>query len=216
MVESTIYEHLFGSYCCAHCEPSQHVVEHFDGDTLCTDRWQTACLIGTNTFRMADVICGGFEIVTGATTNAVGDISYSITARQFCPAGAILIAVASAITTNASANMSVGFDNNFTTCSGNDFVTAGICTTVSNFLIRNANPTVTKTCTCVAKDFDTFHNFKLEMTACDLELTLCGGCIDATTTTQRPNAKQHPIYSQQTITTSSRTGRIRYLEAFNT
>jgi len=70
-------------------------------------------------------------------------------------------------------------------------------------------------CACVVID-EWFRVHKLELRACDNQLTICGGCANVTKTTDLPACKLQPIYEVATLTSNIATGRIRYLEAYST
>ena len=108
MVEESIYQHLHGSYCCTHCAPKQHVVEHFTGTALCSARWSTECIVGANTHRMADVANGGYEMITSTTINSNMKIDFC-GINQYSETTGKLIAVVQRITCSANNNPAAGF-----------------------------------------------------------------------------------------------------------
>jgi len=210
----SLYEHLNGSFCCAHCPPSLHFVEHFDGDTICLERWNLNNFINTNTFAMSDEVDGGFTIATQATSPSIGVICFN-NKRTFSPTASTIIYVIKGEST-ASANMAAGFDNDLQSCTSNDHAWAGFGTDSCCFRLRTSNTgTITGTSFCVAKD-TCYHIYKLNLKACDIDAYFDEACVTATATTNLPNNDQNPVFYSQTVTSAVKTAHILYMEAFGT
>ncbi len=212
MVEESLYEHLHGSFDCCHCPPDAHFVEHFDGDLLCTDRWNQNCFIGSNTFVMSDAVDGGFSIIAASGSPNIGVICFN-NVRTFSPTASTIIFVIRGEST-VSSNMAAGFDNNLQSCVSNDHAWAGFTTASCNFALRTANTcTITNTDLLTAKD-TCYHVYKLHLQACDIDAYFDEACVTATATTNLPNNDQNPVFYSQTVTSAAKTGHILYMEAF--
>ena len=214
MVQESIYEHIHGSYCCAHSVPKMHMVENFDGKILCAGRWNENCFIGSNTFRMSTAIGGGFEIIAASGSPNIGVICFNNT-RGFCATASTAIFVIKGDST-ASANMAAGFDNNLQSCTSNEHAWAGFTTASCNFALRTSNTgAITNTDLLTAKD-TSYHVYKLNLKACDIDAYFDDVCVTATASTNLPNNDQNPVFYSQTVTCATKTGHITYFEAFNT
>ncbi len=190
----------------------------FSGDTL-HPRWTTVCISGTNTFQMADVIDGGFEMITATSTGNGGALNFGGATNDplhYCPAAVVLISVyqsTSAVTRFNSVGMSVACS----VSSSTDFfiVQDDTCDCMVNLLTNDGSCPSTQVCTCCCHDA-CVHVAKFVGTACDITLAIDGTCVDATATTDLPNTCLAPLYRFLTRTTAARTFRTRYFEAFST
>lgn len=205
-VEESLYEHLFPLTTVM----KQRVVENFDGDTL-NERWQTNNVLGTNTFQMADVIDGGFEIITGTSANDDGSISFN-DKRQYNFNASVIIFVMQQITA-ASYRCQAGFTDSNNLPSG-DSAYIDNNTSFTNYRLLTFNGGGTAANLSVALD-QLLHSFKVETKASSVD-GFIDGVLDATNTTNLPDIKMQPVFQVKTLTTASKTGRCSYLEAYNT
>jgi len=192
-----------------------HMVCWFSGDTL-HNRWTTDCHTLTSTFQMADVICGGFEIVTSTTSTSFGHIHYC-DIRHYNECSSVFIAVVTNVTSTADTRVAIAPTENQALTAG--FSELGADTTRNCcFFTLTTFCGVCGTCItslCEAIDLCE-HTLKIEHNACDVEgsIDTCA-CVCVTATTNLPNDKLQPEFLTSTRTSAARTGRIRYFEAFN-
>jgi len=188
----------------------QRVVENFVGSVL-NERWQTNNVQGTNTFQMADVIDGGFEIITGTTTNDDGSINFN-NKRQYDFNASIIIFVMKQITAT-SYRCQAGFTDSNNLPSG-DSAYIDNNTDFTNYrLLTFNNGSGTATSLGVALD-QLEHSFKVETKVSSVEGSM-DGVLKATNTTNLPDEKMQPGFEVITLAAAAKTGRIRYLEAYN-
>lgn len=189
----------------------QRFWDFFDGDDL-RSWWTTNNIQGTPTFQMADVVDEGFEIITGATANDGGQILFN-NIRQYSNTASMMISVIRALS-NASQSAEVGLRQ---VISGLNFALVGQKTdsSTTDYIIDTSDAT-TRTQTVATFALDTvFHVHQLELTSANAKYSIDGG-LEVTKTTNLPTLKLQPVYFVQTLTTVAKTGRIRYLEVFNT
>jgi len=206
VTQESLYEHLFPLTTVM----KQRVVENFSGDVL-NERWQTNNVQGTNTFQMADVVDGGFEIITGTTSGDDGSISFN-DKRQYNFNASVIIFVMQQITA-ASYRCQAGFSDSNNLPSG-DSAYIDNNTDFTNYRLLTFNGGGTAANLSAATD-QLEHSFKVETKVSSVEGSM-DGVLEATNTTTLPDIKMQPVFQVKTTTTASKTGRIRYLEAFNT
>ena len=211
MVEASLYEHLFPLTTVM----KQRFVEHFDGNTLCTDRWTTVCSAGTPTFQMVDCVDEGFEILTDSCGER-GVINFG-GARQYCCNSATLIAVAKRVTTDTQ--LGVGFNEGCSLFTGSAaYATMFECTTQTFKQLHTAN--TASSCqggTATSTLIDTcWTAYKLCIVdACCVTLAV-NGTVEATRTTFLPDVCLQPAIQGRSRTgTGTQNSRIRYYEAYN-
>ncbi len=205
----SLYEHLFPLTTVM----KQRVVEHFDGNTLCTDRWTEVNNTGCGTFAMVNAVDEGFSITAASGATACSAITFN-NINQYNGSGVVLIAVVRRVTNTACAQL---IEPGLFECdafgSTQDFAIVRNRNQTTNYQLITGDGCGTDTaCTCVVTDL-TFRINKMEGKACSFCLTLCGGCVDATNTVDIPNNKVEPAFRTNA---NSVEGRIRYLEAYNT
>jgi len=210
MVEASLYEHLFPFTTVM----KQRVVEHFDGDSLCTQRWTTACLIGcTGAFTMVDACCEGFQIATGTTSGNSGTIDFN-DINQYNEDNSVIILVVKRacasmihdygmvdVGASVGSNTSKVIVNNDTNQTNLRFITHNGCCSTTNVIC------------CLAID-TCWHNVKIVLTACDAEFFL-DGVSQNTITTTLPSVALQPIMRAVSRSNGAKSGRIKYLEAYN-
>jgi len=210
MVKLSLYEHLFPLTTVS----KQRIVEHFDGNTLCTDRWTTVCQTLTPAFGMADAVDEGFEIVTNANTER-GVINFA-GKRQYHDDEATMISVARRVTTDTQ--IAVGFNEgcgNFTGAVA--FAAMFECTAAcfKTLNTANTNPSCqggTDTCTAINT---CWTNYKICIVdACCVTLAI-NGSVEATRTTFLPDVRLQPAFQSSSRAAGTKQGRIKYYEAYN-
>lgn len=208
MTSPSLYEQLFPLTTVM----KQRVVENFSGDGL-NERWTTRNYTGSNTFQMSDNIGEGFEIVTSGTNGSNGAIDFN-NRRQYDPALMTIIAVTQAVS-NTLSTVEVGTFSNTVFVVATHFILMGMNTPndASNFTVRSSNGALSSTSTTVALDTN-FHTHSAVMGASDLLYSIDGN-LEITKTTNRPTNKSYPHLNVTTQTTAAKTGRIKYLEAYN-
>lgn len=188
----------------------QWFLEWFSGTDL-KAYWTKNNVQGTNTFQMADVVDGGFEIITGASANDDGSISFN-DKRHYAFDASIIIFVMQQITA-ASYRCLAGFSDSNNLPSG-DSAYIDNNTDFTNYRLLTFNGGGTALSLGVATD-QLEHSFKVETKVSSVEGSM-DGVLKGTNSTNLPDVKMQPVFQEKTLTTAAKTGRIRYLEAFNT
>jgi len=191
----------------------QHMWCWFDGKCL-QARWTTTNFAGCSTFQMNDVIDGGFEIVTGSSTNNGGDIAYN-DINHYDDDSSTHLAVIKADGSSASVDVMQGVSNIRTLAGHYSLVGVKDSISMCNFSnVTRDGATASGTATCVALD-TVFHLHQLVLNACNNEYTIDGGCVDLTDTTNLPSLILQPSFLIITRTNGIKTGAVRYMESFN-
>jgi len=189
----------------------QRLVEWFSGAGLCTQRWNTTCITGTNEFKTADGIDLGFELTTGAGTSDQGSINQN-NINHYNESGAVSISSFQTLQTTLIRHR-IGFSD---TTTGGDLAVSDQDTNLScNIQIMTQNGAVNRTSTCIAISAN-FRMLKVEMNACDATLNVCSACVSATSSCSLPVVDMQLFWNALTRTTATRTTRNRYWEAYNT
>lgn len=212
MVEASLYEHLNPLTTVAR----QRVVENFSGDTLCTDRWTTCCITGANTHRIADVINGGYEMVTSTTIFSNMKIDFN-DIRQYSETDSKLIIVLQRITCSIQNNPAIGFIVcNHMYTGGAEGLGMRVCNANTDYQATASTGcggrAFTATCICI----DVIdHTWVIDTNACNFTLS-DGGSLVATVSCCLPNENMQPYFGMFAGSAASVTTRIKYLEAYNT
>ena len=206
--KASLYEHLFPLTTIM----KQRIVERFDGDAL-DERWQTRDIIGTATFAMVDAIDEGFEIITSAGIDHNSQIDFN-NIRQYSNIASVIIIVGRRVTATDT-DYTIGFYDDAPDASTTsrsrmrDF-------SGSTFKGLNTHDGTTDSQTNSSVAVDTiFRTYKIEMRSADNRLFI-DGILEVTKTTNLPTQKLQPQFHMQSKAVATSTGRIRYLEAFNT
>jgi len=190
-------------------EAKTHFVEWFSGDVL-DSIWTKANIAGTNTFQMVDSIDEGFEIITVGGSGTHGGLTFN-NKRHYDPNDCVAIFVNRAVSTTAR-EIRTGFAE---TTFLNQFILQTNDTIDTNHELKYDNATTqTDVATDIAVD-ETFHVHKLESTTSNIKLFI-DGVDKATGTTDLPTVKMQPFFSVKSAEAVSKTGRIRYYEAYST
>lgn len=209
MVEESLYEHL-NPLCVV---AKQRVVEHFDGDSLCTDRWSTSAGSGSVNFTMFDDICGGFEINPTATSS-FGRANFANNRQYSCEAvvlisvvhrdsGALQTVMLNEQTTSSSAFSTLRMEND-------------PCATFYAFVTGDTTSPLCRTCTTLCTESCVKRTVKLELVlCCDATITFCGGCTEAQKGCDLPDTPLQPVLRNFSRSGSSN-ARFNYLEVYNT
>lgn len=192
--------------------PLQRMNDNFDGDTI-NERWSVNTIAGSNTEQMSDGVDQGFEIITDTTSVNRSSISFNAI-RHYEETGCKVIHVSQAVSTT-SIGVQGGLSNTEPDV-GDDSIIVGVETAFdgSNFMLKTERSTNTIVSLGVAIDAN-FHTFEAELRASS-GLGSIDGVLSAVSTTNLPTSPLQPIWEVITRTTASRTGRIRYMEAYNT
>jgi len=190
----------------------QRFVCWFSGGSI-SSVWTETCIGGGGSVGMSDSIDGGYFMTTGSCNNDRKGIDFG-QIEQYEETGAVIIWVAKADATgNTVLRVGTGAIANFGGCSYH----AGFLCANTNFAVQ-AHDGCSATCseTSNSKDACT-HVHKLEFNTCDVEYTLCGGCICVTHSCTLPMCPQAPMANILTKTGGgSATVNLRYVEAYNT
>jgi len=194
-------------------ERKTHFIEWFSGQDIDTI-WTKADVAGTNTFQMVDEINEGFEIITGSTAENRASIWFN-GIKHYKEQGSKSIFTIRRVT-STEIGLVVGLSSIADVGgSGNDrAVTFNQQTGFFQFNTHTGS-TSTLVNSSIALD-EVFHHFELEVTPSTGTMTM-EGVLEATSTTTLPNDPVAPSFFVRNYTGgSTRTGRIRYFEAYNT
>jgi len=210
VLQDSVYEQLFPLTTVM----KQRIVEHFDGDALCTDRWTTVCQTLSPAFAMADCQDEGFEIFTNANTER-GVINFC-GVRQYCCDAATMISLVRRVTTETQT--AVGLNEGCAHFTGAVAYAAMFECTASCFKSLNTANTAAScqggTDTCTAID-TCWTNYKICIVdACCVTLAI-NGTVEATRTTFLPDVKLQPAFQSSSRCTGDKRGRIKYYEVYN-
>jgi len=190
----------------------QRVVENFSGATL-NERWTTNLFVSAPTFQMSDAINGGFEIVTIAQNNTGGSIFYNNVARQYDNTSSVIIWVDKQET---NANVLGGLTNNhvgfsiFRNCAYIN-ETAG----EASLFLNVGNASSSTQINLSTNPSTTQKSKKIECKAASVEASV-NNVLEGIATTNLPVAALQPRWGYRAVSATVSTGRVRYLEAFNT
>ena len=191
----------------------QRFIDRFDGDAL-RSWWTENDVLGTGTFAMLDDINEGFSITTGSTTNDASAIDFN-DIRQYSNTNSGLISIHKQISATTTVTNLSGLVNPSFFYNRNSSM-VGIHTTsdANNFVIRTAdNDATSGTGTTVSTDTN-WHEFRNELNSSN-SLLWIDKSFELVKTTNLPTLKLQPAFLEQTLTSSTREGRIRYMEAWN-
>ncbi len=189
----------------------QQVVDNFSGDSL-NERWTTLNRAGTNTFQMNDGIDQGFEIISDTSELDSGVIAFN-DINHYSETGSVNISVARLVTSITDQFMFTGFTND----DGTSVDRVGLDTDSSGntkFLLITTNVSNTTVDTGINLDL-IFRLWRTEIQSSLCKLSDESGLL-AISTTNLPDTPLQPYFRMGTRVFASRTGRIRYMEAWNT
>lgn len=183
----------------------------FDGDDL-RSWWTKTDIVGTNTFRMADIVDGGFEMITQSLTNAFCSIGFN-GINHYSQIASRVECIIQRKTANALVDC--GLMDNPALNDNLQQVTVGDESAQTNKFIRHANATVkTDTSLGVARD-TVMTNYSIELGASDAKAFIAG-VIRATVTTTLPTIPLEPVCRVFRNGVGAEEGAIRYFEAYST
>ena len=186
----------------------QHFVEWFSGSAL--DSIWTTTLTGATTITTQDVVDGGLGITTGASSGNGGMIDFN-NKRQYAHDGSVLIGV---IQRNDNLWSQFGLTAN-TGAFSTDWAGVQDFSSQTWVQVRSADSTGTNIDTDIAVN-ENASSVKIELSSSNIVVHI-DGVLKVTKTTNRPRVNMQPGYRVFSETTSaSKTGYIRYLEAYNT
>ncbi len=208
MTFSSVYE-ITDTLCMVR---KQHYWCYFNG-TDRDDRWTNRNVSGSGSFIMSDNINTGFRITTGASNGNRSRIDFNCIRHYDCNSSVSIQVTRSQDTARQQvAGGFVGEPCQFPLHAAYSIQDqlAG-----SKYLILAGDGCcTTNTATCVCTD-GVWRSHKIELTACDIQLTLCGGCVDATHCCTLPTIPLEPIFDVRTVNCGAHWGEIRYSEAYN-
>jgi len=209
VVTASVYEQLFPFTTVA----KQRMVEHFQGCSLCADRWTTVCCVASPTFQMVDVQDGGFEILTNARGER-GVINFGGKNQYDCN-GAVSIMVSRRVTATTQLLLGLieGCGTFFTTCA---HVFMSDDTTQTNKQLGTActGACSNAVCTCTAINTSA-TGYKIDIKACCVDAYI-NGVVEATSSCNLPDTSLQPAISGRSRSTGCLSIRITYYEAYNT
>ncbi len=189
----------------------------FDGNAIHA-RWNNFDA-GAGSSAMLDCICGGFRTTTSTTVSQRrGELFNSI--QHYSETASVAIGVTRNVT-GATIQVIAGFNDGNQSCwfsGSNDNAmymddTGVLCN--KTLINSQACAGFTAVCTCVARDTN-FTGWKVEMNACDDELTLCcSACVAATGTIDLPGEALQPAFGVLSRACAARSMDMRYFEAYN-
>jgi len=191
--------------------PKTHFVEWFDGDAL-DSIWTTLNRADTNTFQMSDGIDQGFEIITAAAGNADAIVAFN-DINHYSRTGSRVHFVVSESSQTSHFQLA-GFTNNDATSSNRAGLNTDSNVGTDYFLNTRSTGSQTNVNLGTAQDAN-FHYFSVEMKTSSVDMWL-NGILSGTSTTNLPVLDPQPYFRQGTRESVAKTGRIRYLEAYNT
>jgi hypothetical protein len=192
----------------------QHFVEWFSGSAL-DSIWTTHTFNTAPTHQMADSVDGGFEIVTAATNNTGGVITFNDVARQYSETGSVFLSVSQI--DEASCESFQGFIkdhksfNNFR----NQATLSNINVEATMFTHSSNASADTQTATTVAPITASPVLTKIECKASSIEFSI-NNTLEATVTGTLPVVPMQPRFSVRALSAATHTGRISYMECYNT
>ncbi len=192
------------------------MIEFFDGELL-DSRWVFTNITGTGSSAMVTGADNGFAVTTGATSGNQSTISYGGTApSHFCTNAAIMIAILERPVTSMSVRAGLAQGPQLCNACCNHVVASENDTNDTNYQITTEDGTcLNSVCTCTAVD-TTRRVHKIELKTCDADLFLCGGTADATSSCNLPNAPLQPVFHVLSRASGTKSGRISYMEVYNT
>jgi len=187
-----------------------HFIEWFSGDAL--DTIWTENTINAATFAMSDAVNGGFSIVTGTTTNDGGVIDFNAI-RHYAHDGSVIIGVMQKVT-SSNTNCVVGWNIDGVTFASDYALMINRDSVGFYKLLTKDASTASETNSDLAND-ETLRVNKLELFSSSSSYHI-DGILKVTKTTNLPTTRLNPNFHLTTQTTTAQTGRITYLEAYNT
>ncbi len=198
-------------------EQPQRFIDWFAGECI-NPSWQLTNTQGSGSFGLNNEIGGGMFITTGANVSDRSHLEWC-DIRHFdgCGTGAVAIFIFQYCDVTISRG-AAGFFNaqGDIGSSTNRSAHFNANTAIANFRIITGNGTsVAGTASCVPTD-TACHAVKLEINACTTEITICGGCVDATTSTFQVGAKVSPfIAALNGSAAAAKTTKLKYYEAYS-
>jgi len=195
----------------------QRFICWFAGEDI-NPSWTLTNVAGSGSFGLNNEIGGGAFLTTGANVSDRSFLEWC-DIRHFdgCGTGAVAIFVMQFNDTVVERGAAGFFNSNGDIGSStNRSAMYNANTAITNFRIITGNGTsVAGTESCVATD-TCFHAIKLEINACDSDITICGGCVDATTSTFQVGAKVSPFLAALNGSASAaKTSKWKYYEAYS-
>ena len=187
--------------------PLQRVVDNFDGNSL-NERWNFNDVAGTGSGAMSDTTDGGYAITTGATFLNASEINFN-GIEHYANTGSKVIGVIKNVTTtdffqfcglydNSLNNQTIFEQSSFRSNPQLETRSGGSQTLVATSLSFDAN----------------WKKFSIDINSTSHKLAV-NDVLEAVSTSNLPAVALAPFFRQGTRASATRTGHIRYLEAFN-
>ena len=193
----------------------QRFIEWFSGNSLNTDRWTTYVFNSAPTFQMGDSVNGGFEIVTAASNNTGGGITFNNIARQYSKSGAVFICISQIDEASGETFQGLIYTHTTFNLFRNQTTISNINTEATMFTHTSDASADTQTATTQAPITGSPALFKIETKSSSVEFNI-NGVLDVTTTSTLPAEDMQPRFSVRALSAATHTGRIRYMECYNT
>lgn len=190
--------------------PLQRVLDNFDGDSL-NERWTFRNLAGSGSGSMNDQADNGYNITSGSTNGQSSQIDFN-DIRHYSYNSSIVIGEtrpANATTMYHICGLTEIDTSPSDTRASWDQDTVNTYITLTTRL--NSSATVVESSIVID---DNFHVFKLALRASSV-IEWIDGVLEGISTSNLPDVAMQPHFRQGTRTSGARSGRIRYLEAFN-
>jgi len=185
-------------------------VDYFSGDSN-KAWWTFNNVAGTGSQAMVDAANGGFQITTGGSTGNRSGITFN-NIRHYSNTGAKLIAIVDRDTVTRN---DVGLTDVADMSTSDNYTTMNHDSTVCFVNMRTANGTSqTTTATSIAVSENKILVL-INILSASSQISL-NGIFEATTTSTLPSVALQPNYLVRAQTTGGKSGRISYLEAYNT
>ena len=206
VVQDSLYEQMFPLTTVM----KQRMVEHFDGNVLCTDKWCFQVHSGSGSGLMQATIDGGFIITTGTLTNNFSSIHFDCI-RQFCPAALVAIYVRKKNTCNTRVMTRMSASSvGASTCH------VGVCSSdAACFMTMTTNNGSSSSSTLCETTNNCLITTKMEIVCCCANGYI-NGVVEGTHSTNLPTADLAPVFLVQTNNSGAKTAEVHYIEAYNT
>ncbi len=207
VVQDSLYEQLFPFTTVM----KQRMVEHFDGNVLCVDKWCFQIHSGSGSSGvMQATIDGGFIITTGTATNNFSSIHFDCI-RQFDPAALVAIFVRKKNTCNTRVMTRMTQSS-----VGASPCHIGICSSdAACFMTMTTNDGGTTSSTLCETTNNCLITTRMQICCCCATGRI-NGVLEATHGTNLPTADLAPTFLVQTNNSGSKTAEVHYIEAYNT
>jgi len=191
----------------------QHFWDWFSGGALDSKRWTYLNITGAGSGAMSDSVNGGYAITTSGGAVRESNISFN-NVREYSHTGCVSIWVAQATATSGQ-DTHLGFSDDATSPSytSSDNQANWEIDSGTQYLLTSDGSSASRTALTSATAMGSaFRVGKVECGSANIKLTI-DGVLEVTKTTNRPSTALQPKFSVYGMT---KTGSVRYCEAYNT